>query len=150
MKRVLEPEYMDDQQESDDYDAMDHSAVNESFVDRLFELRAEGRILDLGCGPGHIPPLIVARHKVAQVVGLDAAETMLAIAEKRRKDCVAPDRISYELADAKRLPFADNSFDAVISNTVLHHYSRARPLFGRGQSGPERWRRSFDQRFVST
>ncbi len=121
MKRVLEPEYMDDKQESNDYDAMDHSLPNGAFVDRLMELGASGTMLDLGCGPGHIPPMIVDRSPTSRIIGLDAAATMLEIAESHRLSCSAPEQITYQLADAKALPFEDDSFDVVMSNTVLHH-----------------------------
>ncbi|MCB9832994.1 MAG: methyltransferase domain-containing protein [Planctomycetes bacterium] len=121
MERELEPEFMDDAAEASSYDAMDHSLPNSAFVDRLVELGASGLILDLGCGPGHIPPLIVARLPEVRVLGLDAASTMLVIAERRRLASAAPERIEYRLGDAKTLPFADASFDGVVSNTVLHH-----------------------------
>ena len=55
MERELEPEYMDTEDEAASYAAMDHSAPNAAFVARLVELGAAGRMLDVGCGPGHIP-----------------------------------------------------------------------------------------------
>ena len=121
MERILEPEFMDDPSESRDYDSMDHTLPNAAFVERLIELGAHGTMLDIGCGPGHIPPLIIDRIPNSQVVGLDAAETMLSLAENRRLGCKNPDRISYQQGDAKRLVFPDDSFDVVISNTVMHH-----------------------------
>ena len=50
MLRELEPEYMDTDEEADGYDAMDHSGPNETFVNRLVELGAHGRVLDIGTG----------------------------------------------------------------------------------------------------
>ncbi len=130
MERELEPEYMDTVEEATSYDAMDHSLPNEAFVDRLIELGAQGRMLDLGCGPGHIPPLIAARIEEARIVGLDAAGTMLEIAERRRLESPHADRIEYRLADAKTLPFGDSEFDCVMSNTVLHHIPDPLPFLG--------------------
>lgn len=122
MKRVLEPEYMDNEKEALDYDAMDHEQVNGAFVERMIELGLTGRILDLGCGPGHIPPMIIDRiSDVQEVVGLDAASSMLILAEKRRASATRPEAIAYVLGDAKGLPFEDNAFDGIVSNTVLHH-----------------------------
>ena len=40
MKRILEPEVMDTREEAEAYDAMDHSAVNAAFVERVVELGA--------------------------------------------------------------------------------------------------------------
>ena len=121
MTRRLEPEYMDTAEEADGYDAMDHSEPNGAFVERLVELGASGRMLDVGCGPGHIPPALLERVPRGIVVGIDAAATMLAHAERHRLASPHAARISYRVSDAKELPFEDGEFDAVFSNTVLHH-----------------------------
>ena len=121
MDRTLEPEYMDTDEEADSYDAMDHSAPNGAFVDRLFRLGAQGRLLDVGTGPGHMPLLICDRDPNVTVVGIDAARTMLAHAERHRSTSPHAPRIEFRIADAKKVDFADGSFDGVFSNTVLHH-----------------------------
>ena len=81
MERTLEPEVMDTAEEADGYDAMDHSEPNAAFVERLCELEASGRMLDIGTGPGHIPVLICERVPDARVVGIDLSKSMLALAE---------------------------------------------------------------------
>ena len=121
MPRVLEPEYMDTDEEADGYDAMDHSGPNGSFLARLRELGARGRMLDLGCGPGHVAVLVAESIPDSRVVALDAAKTMLAHAERHRLRSKAAARIELALADAKGLAYPDASFDCVFSNTVLHH-----------------------------
>lgn len=121
MERTLEPEVMDTAEEADGYDAMDHSGPNEAFVERLAELGATGRMLDAGTGPGHVPPLVCARIAGATVVGIDLAERMLVHAERHRAASPHRARIEYRLADAVRLDFDDGEFDAVFSNTILHH-----------------------------
>jgi ubiquinone/menaquinone biosynthesis C-methylase UbiE len=121
MPRTLEPEYMDTVDEASSYDAMDHTLPNSAFVDRLVELGARGRMLDLGCGPGHMPLLVAERIADAQVIGLDAAETMLALARQKLAATNFADRVTFCRGDAKDLSFDDASFDVVFSNTVLHH-----------------------------
>jgi len=125
---------MDTAEEADGYDAMDHSGPNQAFVDRLVELGASGRMLDIGTGPGHIPPLVCARIPGATVVGVDLAQHMLAHAERHRAASPHGARLEYKLADAKRLGFADGEFDAVFSNTILHHIPDPRPFLA------EAWR----------
>ena len=123
MERILEPEYMDTTEEAEEYDAMDHSDANRSVVERLRELGGgRGRILDLGTGPGQIPILIAqACPEVEEVVGVDAAETMLELARQKVAAAGLSDRITLQKADVKALPFANDSFDVVFSNTILHH-----------------------------
>lgn len=63
------------------------------------------RLLDLGCGTGLLPAL--AHDRGAEVVGLDIAPALLAVAER-----LVPEA-ELHVADVQRLPFADASFDAV-------------------------------------
>ncbi|MEY2747627.1 MAG: Demethylrebeccamycin-D-glucose O-methyltransferase [Planctomycetota bacterium] len=126
--RVLEPEVMDTREEADGYDAMDHSAPNAAFARRMLELGARGRVLDIGCGPGHIPLLLCEALPDSRVVGVDLAEHMLRHAEAKRARSPHAARLSFQRCDAKGLPFADASFDAVCSNTILHHIPDPRPF----------------------
>jgi len=72
------------------------------------------RVLDVGCGTG-----VLAREAAAalgddaSVAGVDINETMLDVARE-----LAPG-IRWHRADAATLPFADESFDAVVSQFVL-------------------------------
>lgn len=121
MQRVLEPEVMDTLEDALEYEAMDHSEPNAAFVARLLELGAGGRMLDVGTGPGTIPLLVCQRLPAAHVVGIDLARHMLERAEAARRTSDCADRLEFRLADAKGLDFAGASFDAVFSNTILHH-----------------------------
>lgn len=128
MQRVLEPEVMDTADEADGYDAMNHSEPNAAFVQRLVELGAAGRMLDVGTGPGHIPLVVCERIAGARVVGIDLARHMLAHAERHRAASRFASRVEYRLADAKGLDFEEAAFDAVFSNTILHHIPDPRPF----------------------
>jgi ubiquinone/menaquinone biosynthesis C-methylase UbiE len=121
MQRVLEPEAMDTAEEAEAYASMDHSAPNAAFVERLFELGARGRMLDIGTGPGQIPLLVCARDPSARVIGVDLSEHMLRHARAEGDASPYADRLEYRLGDAKALAFADAHFDVVYSNTILHH-----------------------------
>ena len=134
MQRTLEPEVMDTAEEADGYDSMDHTEANASFVARLVELGARGAMLDIGTGPGHIPLLVCDAVPDARVVGIDLSHNMLRHAERHRSASSHAERIEYRIADAKGLDFPDDSFDAVYSNTILHHIPDPRPFLG------EAWR----------
>ncbi len=128
MERTLEPEVMDTALEASEYDAMDHTEPNRAFLERLIELGASGRMLDVGTGPGHLPLLVCEHVANASVVGIDLAEEMLKVAERHRVASPFAERIEFRRADAKGLDFADASFDAVFSNTILHHIPDPRPF----------------------
>ena len=128
MERILEPEAMDDAREANAYDTMDHFEPNEAFTERLVELGAMGRMLDVGTGPGHIPPMVCGRIPGSRVLGVDLSCPMLTLAIHHAAAACLQDRIAYQCADARRLPFGSNAFDVVFSNTILHHLSDPRPV----------------------
>jgi ubiquinone/menaquinone biosynthesis C-methylase UbiE len=123
MQRVLEPEYMDTAQEAESYQAMDHSAANADVVQRFLAIGGGRcrRVVDLGTGPGDIPILMARQSTIPEIVGVDAAATMLALARPRVERSGLAARIRFERADVKALPFPSGSFDGVFSNTILHH-----------------------------
>ena len=69
------------------------------------------RILDLGCGTGHLTAQIAASG--AEVCGLDSAPAMI---EQARRLYPA---LHFEVGDARNFAFAQ-PFDAVFSNAALH------------------------------
>jgi SAM-dependent methyltransferase len=90
-----------------------HAFVWEKGKDLLEQLapRRGERILDLGCGTGHLTAEIASRG--AEVVGVDRSAEMIAEARRQYPD------LRFEVADALQLAF-DEQFDAVFSNAVLH------------------------------
>lgn len=82
-------------------------------------LRAGESVLDVGCGPGHqIAELSGAVGSDGFVVGIDPADSAIAIASRRCKELP---NVSVKLGDASGLPFADQSFDAVMSSQVFEY-----------------------------
>ena len=81
--------------------------------------QAEIRVLDLGCGGGHVA-YAVAPH-VKEVVAYDLSADMIAAvaSEAKRRRLV---NVVAEQGAAERLPFADESFDAVFTRFSAHHW----------------------------
>ena len=78
LQRVLEPEVMDTHEEAVDYNSMDHSAVNQLFVDDLLKVDGfSGDVLDLGTGTALIPIELCERFDDCRVLAVDMAAHML-------------------------------------------------------------------------
>lgn len=79
------------------------------------------RVLDLGCGTGTLAIMTKRVHPEAEIVGIDADSKILGIA--RDKAARAGVEVMLDQGMADQLPYADNSFDRVLSSLVLHHLS---------------------------
>lgn len=91
-----------------------------TFLDE-FARRAQGKILDVGSGPGRDGLLLQQRG--LQVVCLDASDTMVHICQSRGLDGM--------VGDFTALPFENDSFDGAWAYTSLLHVPKAeilRPL----------------------
>ena len=122
MKRMVEPEVMDTAESAEAYDAMGHGEVDEAFVNRVIELGANtGNYLDVGTGPAQIPILLAQKCPNIRITAIDLSNEMLKIARRHVEDANLTNRITLELIDAKTLPYPDNTFDGLISNSIVHH-----------------------------
>jgi ubiquinone/menaquinone biosynthesis C-methylase UbiE len=129
MERILEPEVMDTEAEAIAYDSIDLKEVNTAFAQHTVSLGPSAAcILDAGTGTARIPILIAQLRPAWQIVAIDLAQSMLAIAEKNVLAAQLSHQIRLEFVDAKCLPYADHSFDGIISNSLLHHLPNPRPL----------------------
>lgn len=95
------------------YDRRYREIQQEKYEIVLANIASANRILDLGCGTGM---LLASLEKRAEfTVGVDMSAQMLGAARKRAA------KAALVLADADHLPFADESFDAVVSVTLLQN-----------------------------
>jgi trans-aconitate 2-methyltransferase len=82
------------------------------------ELDGDERVLDVGCGDGKVTVEIARRLPRGAVVGVDASRAMIAFAAQKFPAATHPN-LAFRVADAARLPFADE-FDLVVSFNCLH------------------------------
>jgi len=122
LERVLEPEVMDTVAEAHDYDCMDHSGVNQAFVTDLLQAGDIGtEVLDLGTGTAQIPVVLCQQDPNCQVMGIDLAAHMLDLARYNIEVEGLTDRIFLQQIDSKDLSMESESFDTVMSNSIIHH-----------------------------
>jgi ubiquinone/menaquinone biosynthesis C-methylase UbiE len=74
------------------------------------------RLLDVATGPGYAAAR--AAERGGSVVGVDIAEEMVALASRLQP------QLEFRIASAEALPFANDSFDAVVANFALLHFAR--------------------------
>ncbi len=82
-------------------------------------------LLDVGTGTGRMA--IPLASKCASVVGVDASMKMV---ESARRRAAGKDNLHFHLADAHCLPFADDSFDYVVSFRTLMHFGDWQQVIG--------------------
>lgn len=124
LHRILEPEVMDTLEEACEYDSMDHSQVNEVFCSDFFAARNlnDGvRILDVGTGTAQIPIAMCKRNSGLKITAIDLAESMLTLGNKNIQTARLEDSITLVQVDSKKMPYSDESFDQVVSNSIIHH-----------------------------
>jgi len=139
LPRSLEPEVMESELEARDYDAMDHSTVNRVFVEDFLSAwnsagdgtqaaRTSTRVLDVGAGTAQIPIELCRREGDWHVTAVDLSAEMLKVGAENVSRAGLDQVVHLQHCDAKRLPFADGSFDAVISNSIVHHVPDPGPV----------------------
>jgi SAM-dependent methyltransferase len=76
-------------------------------------VHAGATVLDVASGPGYAAAQAAARG--AEVTGVDVSPEMVELAASLHPG------VRFEVAEARALPFADASFDAVVANFLMPH-----------------------------
>ena len=82
-------------------------------------------VLDVGCGVGATPSFL-AREVGCRVIGVDLLEKVVVHSRQRAKEDGVEHLVEFRVADAQDLPFDDDQFDAVISESVNVFFSDKR------------------------
>lgn len=132
LDRILEPEAMDTPEDAAAYDAMDHAEVNARFVADFLQAHGPcrgGWVLDVGTGTARIPIGLCRQDARARVLGIDLARSMLDLGRANVEQSGFSERVRLELADAKKLAEDLGPFEAVISNSIIHHVPEPSTVF---------------------
>ena len=107
-----------------------HSRIVDAFATCFPDVELSGPVLDLGCGPGDIGFRFAARFPACEVIGVDGAAAMLALARQRK--AAEPDlgrRVEFIAGTLPGAVIPELHYAAVISNSLLHHLHRPQVLW---------------------
>ena len=120
--------------------------------DRILDglsLSGTERVLDMGCGRGAVLTAVARRLTTGRVTGIDIWNTSDQSGNARdvtlRNASLegVGDRVAIETGDMRALPFADASFDLVVSSLAIHTTSARPPIAERRWPRPiGSWRRA--------
>jgi ubiquinone/menaquinone biosynthesis C-methylase UbiE len=99
---------------------------NHRFLYDFFDLEAADRLLDIACGTGAFS--VYAGRRIRAVWGVDISEKMIEIAA----ECAARNglnNVSFLRCGVEKLPFADGSFECVVSKSAFHHLKDGEAVF---------------------
>ena len=117
--------------------------LRQLFLIRAIELLKPKRVLEVGCGNGINLLLLAGRFPKVAFTGIDLTTEGIAAAKALQQQALLPDylqafaplslsdpaafkRIDFQTGDASALPFADKSFDLVITCLSLEQLERIR------------------------
>ena len=83
---------------------------------------SEGKVLDVGTGPGTLARGIARRQPRLQVYGIDLSEDMIGLAREHAKREHVEERVHFDTGNVAHLPYPDHSFDLVVSTISMHHW----------------------------
>ena len=136
MKRVLEPELMNEYEQVKAYSKGDFSLSDgnmcmrlEKFISSIgYKVCEESLIVDIGCGPGNITERLCRCWPFTKVVGIDGSAEMLKVARKRKEKLKTDGFLNTPLYIQENLASfssgkasLEKSAEILVSNSLLHH-----------------------------
>ncbi len=108
------------------YNRISRTNIFQSYYDLLARdilgYCSEGSILDIGTGPGWLLTKLHAMAPTLRLTGLDASPGMVTKARENMASAGLSEVIQIEEGFADNMPFANASFDAVVSTGSIHHW----------------------------
>lgn len=134
MRRTVEPELMDDEEQARAYACGDFAESDQAFVEAFLERfggalgPADAPLVDLGCGPGNIALILARALPERRIVAVDGAAAMLALGRERARSA-GLENVDFLCATLPSEAVTTAGFGAIVSNSLLHHLHRPRVLW---------------------
>ncbi len=144
MKRVPEPELMEEKEQVISYDEADFSEGEVNLINQInyyllrknISLGEKDLIVDLGCGPGNISEKLAIKWPNTEVVGIDGSKEMILRAEYNKSTSTNQKKLKnlrYICSDIKDIK--SNNFllkkriSLLVSNSLIHHITNLEDFF---------------------
>jgi ubiquinone/menaquinone biosynthesis C-methylase UbiE len=114
------------------YDQMQKTLRDKGWIETKELLEQEitqGCALEIGPGPGYLGLEWLKHTQGTTLKGLEISTDMIAIAERNASEYGLSQRVEYVHSSGSRMPFDDNTFDAVFTNDSLHEWEDPRSTF---------------------
>lgn len=108
------------------YDRLQRNLRDRGWIETNALLKAgihEGHALEVGSGPGYLGLEWLKKTLGTSLTGLDISSDMIALARRNAKEYGIEDRVRYVNGSGSRMPFEDDSFDAVFTSGSLHEWT---------------------------
>ena len=108
------------------YDQMQRGFRDKGWIETPSLLKhgiTHGQALEIGHGPGYLGLEWLKQTADTCLIGLDISPDMQALAQRNAQLYALAGRAQYRLGSCDRLPFEDNTFDAVFTNGSLHEWT---------------------------
>jgi len=133
MERIPEPELMNDPEQVLAYSNADFEAAHQSIIENFSQIFPNDlplqNVLDLGCGSGDVTVRFAHRYPGCKIDAVDGAEEMLKQAKILIKEESLSKRITLHHQQLPNCTFENESYDAIISNSLLHHLHEPQHLW---------------------
>lgn len=84
----------------------------------LSNLNEKSHVLDLACGTGTTSFFLSKKYN-CKITGIDISNSLIDVANKSLEKFKNKEKITFEVADALKIPYPDNTFDFVLAQAFF-------------------------------
>ncbi len=107
------------------YDQMQRNLRDKGYIETKDVIASgitSGHALEIGHGPGYLGLEWLKKTQGTRLTGLDISPDMTVLARRNAAEYGFSERTDYRGGEGNKLPFEDNTFDAVFTNGSMHEW----------------------------